>query len=83
MSETALTEEKISGEKACLRCGGSNLMSAYLEHPIAFCLDHVPHHGRVHLTLKALLCPECGHVEFWMPDPLQIARPEVRETAKV
>jgi len=58
--------------KACLRCGGRHLMSAQLEHPIAFCMDHVTHHGRVRLSLKALLCQQCGHVEFWMPDPSQI-----------
>ncbi len=74
MSETVIAGEKINAEKVCLRCGGDKLMSAHLEHPIAFCVDHVTHHGRVHLSLKALLCQGCGHVEFWMPDPSQIAR---------
>ena len=67
-------------EKACLRCGGVRLMSAQLEHPIAFCLDHVTHHGRVHLSLKALLCQDCGHVEFWSPDPAQVVREQEATT---
>ena len=79
-----MSEDAVTTEKACLRCGGGHLMSAQLEHPIAFCMDHVTHHGRVHLSLKALLCQECGHVEFWMPDPSQIARQrEAAETTRI
>jgi len=74
MSENVMTAEKTGAERACLRCGGARLMSAQLEHPIAFCLDHVTHHGRVHLSLKALLCQDCGHVEFWSPGPSQVVR---------
>ena len=74
MSEDAATAEKAGRGKTCLRCGGARLMSAQLEHPIAFCLDHVTHHGRVHLSLKALLCRDCGHVEFWSHDPSQVVR---------
>ena len=69
-----MSEETTAAEKACLRCGSGHLMSAQLENPIAFCLDHVTRHGRVHLSLKALLCEECGHVEMWMPDPSQITQ---------
>ncbi len=84
MSEDAKTAEKAGGEKVCLRCGSDNLMSAQLEHPIAFCVDHVTHHGRVHLSLKARLCQECGHVEFWMPDPPQlVGRHQPAETSKI
>jgi hypothetical protein len=67
MSETMITVEKV-----CLRCGSSHLVSAHLEHPMAFCVDHVTHHGRVHVSLKALLCQDCGHVEFWVPDSTQL-----------
>lgn len=81
MFETAMTAEKASAEKVCLRCGGDKLISAHLEHPIAFCVDHVTHHGRVHLSLRALLCQGCGHVEFWMPDPPQLVG--AAETAKI
>lgn len=59
-------------EKVCLRCGGQALIAAHLENPIAFCVDHDAHHGRLHLGLKALLCETCGHVEFWVSDPSQI-----------
>ncbi len=59
-------------ETACLRCGGAHLVPAHVERPIAFCLDHAAHHGVLHLGLKAALCPDCGHVEFWVPDAAQI-----------
>ena len=72
--ETIMSETVPTAETVCLRCGGSDLLPAHLEHPIAFCVDHATHHGRVHLSLKARLCRDCGHVEFWMPDPSQIAR---------
>ena len=62
----------MSTEKACLRCGGNQTISAHLENPIAFCVDHDAHHGRLHLGLKASLCQDCGHVEFWVSDPTQI-----------
>ncbi len=64
--------ETTTTEKVCLRCQSGQLMSAHLEHPMAFCVDHVTHHGRMHLSLKALLCQECGHVEFWVPDAPQL-----------
>ncbi len=79
-----MAEDLTAAEKVCLRCGGGKMMSAQLEHPIAFCVDHVTHHGRVHLSLKALLCEECGHVEFWMPDPSQlVGRRQPTETTKI
>ena len=79
-----MSEETTTEKKVCLRCGSGGLMSAQLEHPLAFCMDHVTHHGRVHLSLKALLCQECGHVEFWMPDPSQFVREhEAAEATKI
>ncbi|MBV9851164.1 MAG: hypothetical protein JO250_15960 [Armatimonadetes bacterium] len=64
----------MSAETACLRCGGAQLISAHLEHPIAFCMDHETHHGVQHLGIKAALCQDCGHVEFFVPDPSQIVK---------
>ena len=69
-----MSEETTAAEKACLRCGGGHLLSAQMEHPTAFCMDHAAHHGRVHLSLKALLCQDCGHIEFWTPNPSRIVR---------
>ena len=71
----------MSTEKLCLRCGGTQTISAHLENPIAFCVDHDVHHGRLHLGLKAMLCQDCGHVEFWVSDPAQIV--EQREGAGI
>ena len=62
-------------ETACLRCGGARLISAHLERPIAFCVDHAAHHGVLHLGIRAQLCEDCGHVELSVPDPSQIVRP--------
>ncbi len=62
----------MSQETPCLRCGGSQLIHAHLQHPLAFCLDHAAHHGVVQVGLKALLCEDCGHVEFVARDPSQI-----------
>ena len=81
MSENAMTAEKTCPEKTCLRCGGGRLLSAQLEHPLAFCMDHVTRHGRVHLCMKALLCQECGHIEFWSLEPPLIV--EEHEAARV
>lgn len=76
-----MSEEATTTERACLRCGGGHLLAAQRENPITFCLDHAAHHGRVHLSLKALLCQDCGHVEFWAPDPPRIVRE--REAAAI
>ncbi len=53
----------------CLRCGGTRMISAQSEQPTGFCLDHHGHHGVLRVCLKAALCRDCGHVEFWAPDP--------------
>ena len=57
----------------CLRCGNANLVVATLEQPMTFCVDHDTHHGRLKLGLRTLLCRDCGHVEFQVPEPGQIA----------
>ena len=62
----------MTAEKLCLRCGGSRLISAHQQNPMAFFIDHDTRHGMIHLALKALVCQDCGHVEFWTPDPSQI-----------
>ena len=62
----------MKAENSCLRCGGANLVAAHVERPLAFCVDHAAHHGVLHIGLRASLCPDCGHVEFWVPDPAQI-----------
>ena len=62
-------------ETQCLRCGNANLVAATLEQPVTFCVDHDSHHGRLKLGLRALLCRDCGHVEFQAPEPGQIAAP--------
>ena len=59
---------------ACLRCGGTRLIAAQVQNPMAFCVDHDAHHGVLHLGLRASLCEDCGHVELWVPDPSQIVR---------
>ena len=66
----------MTAETACLRCGGERLISAHLEHPLPFCVDHVAHHGVLHLGLKAAICEGCGHVEFFVSDPSQIVNPQ-------
>jgi hypothetical protein len=65
--EFTMTEEPL-----CLRCGGSRLIHAHLEHPLAFCLDHMTHHGVVAVGMKAAICEDCGHVEFLARDPSRI-----------
>jgi hypothetical protein len=67
-----MRDEFMSQEMPCLRCGGSRLIHAHLEHPLAFCLDHATHHGVVTVGLKAALCEDCGHVEFLARDPSKI-----------
>ena len=64
-----------AGTASCLRCGGTNLVPAHLQHTSAFCVDHTAHHGVLHVGLKASLCQDCGHVEFWVPDPHILAAP--------
>ena len=66
----------MTAETACLRCGGARLISAKLEHPLAFCVDHAAHHGTLRLGLKAFICEGCGHVEFFVSDPSQIVKPQ-------
>ncbi len=65
--------------KSACGAAAAELIAAHLENPIAFCVDHDAHHGRLHLGLKAMLCQDCGHVEFQVSDPSQIVE-ERRES---
>lgn len=74
----------MEAEKVCLRCGGSALVSARLEHPIACCIeDQACHQGALHLGLKAALCRNCGHVELCVANPAQIAEPHDANEAHI
>ena len=65
----------MTSETVCLRCGNSNLVAATLEQPLTFCVDHADYQGRLQLGLKALLCRDCGHVEFQLSEPEQLSAP--------
>ncbi len=66
----------MSAPTQCLRCGGANLISAQLEHGLSFCLDCDTHHGVRRVGLRAVICEDCGHVEFWAKDPTRVLRPD-------
>ena len=79
-----MPETTTAADTLCLRCGGGTLVASHLEHPIAFCVTHDAHHGRLRLGLNALLCLDCGHVELVVPDTSKIiGRPEAREAGVI
>ena len=67
---TASTEQ--GQEPRCVRCGGTRLVSARLEEGMHFYVDQESGHGLHRFAMRANLCPDCGHTEFWVQNPAQI-----------
>ena len=69
---------------ACLRCESQNVTPASLASPLAFCLEHSEQRGVRSLGVKATLCQDCGHIEFWVAGSLKHwEHPAHRETGTV
>ncbi len=79
-----MPETTTAVDTLCLRCGGGTLVSSHLEQPLAFCVTHDAHQGRLRLRLNTLLCLDCGHVELVVPDTSKIiARSEASEAGVI
>ena len=70
MMEAARPETATAtGGKHCVRCGGTSLVEARLEHGMTLFFNDETHHSTCNVPMRANLCQECGYAEFFVIDP--------------
>jgi hypothetical protein len=69
MTSMPATSSTTTSTTTCARCGGTSLIPARLEQSMTFHVDDETRHAVCRVGMRAVLCQDCGHAEFWVMDP--------------